>query len=454
MATKSAAHRIALGLVWLAVFSGFFVIREPAPVDALMIGLIVLLPVIGLTAVNSAHLTYLVLWSAVMGTGLIAVMFSAYDWTLAATHMAISVYLVVASFVVAAFVARNPNEHATLIFRASVAAALVAATTGAVGYFDLVPGAKSFFTVHLRAAGSFKDPNVYAPFLIPPFLYLLNEALTRKPTRAALALAGMAVIGAGLLLSFSRGAWANLAVAVTVYGVLSFVTVRTDEQRLKLIAIAIASAALLAAMLALAYTSDAFLTLFEQRASFSQSYDQGPEGRFGGQAKALQVVLENPLGFGALQFGGFVHAEQPHNIYISQFLNGGWIGGSLYVVLIVASLAYGLRAVLRREWSSRTLLVVYACFAGLVVEGFVVETDHWRTFYLVLGMLWGLVFPAPIAIAEIAAPRLPLSLATMPPTPPTRAARIIGVAPVDGMPPIKPKTRRRQAKRQAKIVMM
>mgnify|MGYP002682727202 CR=1 FL=1 len=48
-ASKSAAHRIALAIVWLTVASGFFVFSEPAPFDALTMGLIVLLPVIGLT---------------------------------------------------------------------------------------------------------------------------------------------------------------------------------------------------------------------------------------------------------------------------------------------------------------------------------------------------------------------------------------------------------------------
>ena len=33
---KSAVHTLALGLVWLTMFSGFFVAFEPAPFDALL----------------------------------------------------------------------------------------------------------------------------------------------------------------------------------------------------------------------------------------------------------------------------------------------------------------------------------------------------------------------------------------------------------------------------------
>ena len=40
---KSPVHRIALMMVWLTIFSGFFVVFEPAPFDAFLIGLILLL---------------------------------------------------------------------------------------------------------------------------------------------------------------------------------------------------------------------------------------------------------------------------------------------------------------------------------------------------------------------------------------------------------------------------
>ncbi len=46
---KSAVHRIALALVWITIASSAVVFSEPAPVDALTMGLLVLLPVIGLT---------------------------------------------------------------------------------------------------------------------------------------------------------------------------------------------------------------------------------------------------------------------------------------------------------------------------------------------------------------------------------------------------------------------
>ena len=171
-------------------------------------------------------------------------------------------------------------------------------------------------------------------------------------------------------------------------------TARTDWQRVKLVGLALGGVGLAVVLVALAIESDIFARLFTERASLTQSYDEGPEGRFGGQIKAWGHHPRKPFGLGALQFGGILHPEQPHNVYLSQFLNSGWLGGLAYLVIVVASLALGLGAVLKRHWPSRLLLAVFAAFVGLAVEGLVVETDHWRNFYLVLGVLWGLVFPS------------------------------------------------------------
>jgi len=36
------------------------------------------------------------------------------------------------------------------------------------------------------------------------------------------------------------------------------------------------------------------------------------------------------------------------------------------------------------------MIVTFATFFGEVAEGFVIDTDHWRHFFLLLGMVWGL----------------------------------------------------------------
>jgi O-antigen ligase len=450
-------HVISLALVWLAVFTSGFVSFEPAPTDALMLGLVVLLPVVGLTAIRPAHLVFLMLWLAIVALGLVGIGLAVRPEQ-AMEYMAVSLYLVLASFVIAAFVARRPVEHVQLIFRALVAGAVIASVLGIVGYFDAIPGAKELFTRHDRASGLFKDPNVLAPFLVVPLLYIMHEMLARPLHRSLLLLAVGAVISLALLLTFSRGGWVNMAVAVVTYAYLAFVTAGTDRTRLKLVAVAALAAMMGILLLGAALESDKVADLFSQRVSLSQSYDEGPEGRFGGQLKAIALALDHPFGIGALQFGEIHHPEHPHNVYISMFLAGGWLGGLLYIVLIGATLVVGLKAVLRQRWSSPWLLVAYAALVGLVVEGIVVETDHWRVFHLVMGLVWGMAFASPAAArtARLIGPARS-GLRALPYRRMRRPARIVGLTvPVPStivLAGARARTRpRRRPKRPARIV--
>ena len=68
----------------------------------------------------------------------------------------------------------------------------------------------------------------------------------------------------------------------------------------------------------------------------------------------------------------------------------GWIGGMAYIMLLLATLWIGLRTVLVRTPWQPYLISAFAAFVGEVLEGFVIDTDHWRHFFLLLGMIWGL----------------------------------------------------------------
>jgi O-antigen ligase len=451
-------HVLSLVLVWLTIASGAFVAVEPAPADLLTMGLIVLLPAVGLCAISPAHLAYLVLWLVVTAAGFVAAG-AAEEVGTAAMHMAVSLYLCLASFVIAAFVARRPESHARIVFNAYATAAVVVAMAGVVGYLDLLPGIKGSLTVHSRASAGFKDPNVYSAFLVPPLVYLLHRAIFARALKVLVPAAGLAMLSLALLVSFSRGAWVNAAVAVLVYGWLSLIVAGTNRQRLKLVLLGAFGIAVSALLIAAALEIDAVAKLFEQRASLDQGYDQGPEGRFGGQLKAWGYIIDNPLGIGALQFGGILHSEQPHNVYLSMLLYTGWVGGLVYILLIGLTLAWGLSAVLRRQWTSPLLVVAYAAFVGLVVEGFVIDTDHWRHFYLVMGMVWGLTLIAPrLSAAPAVVPARARSARLVVAGRPRRGPRIIGRAP-QMLPPgllmREPSRRRRRSrtlKRKPRIV--
>jgi O-antigen ligase len=376
--------------VFLAIAASGVVFSEPAPVDLLMIGLVVLLPVLALQRTAPGMVMQFLLWLG-CGAGALVASSVSLDVGESARHTAISFYLYLAFLVLAAFVALKPDRHARVILGAWVLAALVAGGAGLAGYFQLAPGAYDLFTRYGRAAGTFKDPNVLGPFLVPAVLYLAHRLVYREARWPIADLAGLGVLVGAVLLSFSRGAWFNLAAALAVYGALTLVVVGTSAARARLMLLAAIGAVLAVAAVIAALQVDGVAQLLTERFALTQKYDVGPEGRFGGQAKAMGLILDNPLGIGAKQFSEHYHPEDVHNVYLSMFLNTGWLGGLLYIAAVAMTLAAGCRHVLKGTPTRPLFLIVLAAFVGNVLEGFIIDTDHWRHFYVLLSLLWGLM---------------------------------------------------------------
>ncbi len=387
---KSAVHRIALALVALTIGSGAVVMSEPAPIDALTLLLVVGLPIIGLVSIRPALVVFLSSMLVLAGCAFFASTLAT-DVAQAATHTAVSLYLYLAAFTFAAFVARNPVAHTRLILDAYQVAALLASVIGIVGYFDIVPGAGELFTKFGRATGPFKDPNVFGAFLVLAVIYELHQAVTKRGLSCLVNFAGLGLLMFAVLLSMSRGAWAATGLAVLIYGYLSFVTAKRNIERVKILGLATAGLLSAALIVTAALQVDAVSKLLEERAALTNSYDEGPDGRFGGHEKAQELILQHPIGIGALEFANRYHSEDVHNVYLSMFLNTGWLGGMMYLTIIGMSLIYGLRHAFKHTASQPLFIVAFSALVAMVLLGSLIDTDHWRHFYLLMGLVWGMM---------------------------------------------------------------
>lgn len=388
--TRSLAHWLSLVAVWLAVASSGIVFAEPAPVDLLTMGLIILLPTVGLVAITTPLVWFLAAWLLVAACGFWA-SGSASDMHGSTVFTAISLYLYVAAFVFAAFIAKNPVAHTTLILNAWLAAALVAAMAALAGYFNAFPGAYDLFTKFGRAAGTFKDPNVFGPFVVAPLLYMLHLIVSRPLPKTLLPMLAAGILALALLLSFSRGAWINLALSVGVFGYLAFAFAASAGQRARITVFLLTGVAVLSTIIAVAVQFESISSLLSERAQLTQSYDVGPEGRFGGQAKAMGLILEHPEGLGGKEFAANYHHEEPHNVYLNMFLNAGWLGGFMFIVMVASTVGLGLRHLLFATQARPLFIVVFSAFLATALQGFIIDSDHWRHFYLLMGMQWGLM---------------------------------------------------------------
>ena len=378
-------ERLLLVVLYVTVLASSVAFIEPSPHDALMAVLAVACLIAGVRFERSfaLPLVLLLIWNV---CGTIALINSIGDVkSVQATVTA--AYLAVAAMLFACILAQDTMRRVVVMRAAYVLTATIISLCGVAGYLHLFPGAAELFAPFGRALGAFKDPNVFGPFLIWPALIVIERMMTRRIGVIDLAIVGALLLG--LLLSFSRGAWFHFAVSCAVMLAFAVLVAPNTAVRLRIVVLSVVGVFALAALLAVLLSFDAIGGFFFERAHLIQDYDVGQTGRFGLQELALATMLEYPGGLGPEEFAR-LHGLQPHNVYLQVFMVSGWIGGFSYILLLLSTLWVGLRSILvRTPWQAYTI-VTFATFFGEVAEGFVIDSDHWRLFYLLLGMVWGL----------------------------------------------------------------
>ena len=104
----------------------------------------------------------------------------------------------------------------------------------------------------------------------------------------------------------------------------------------------------------------------------------------------MLLSLDHPFGIGPLQFR-HIFPEDPHNAYLNAFMSGGWLSGFAYLTFTAVTLVAGFRAVFfATPWRPRLhrRLRAFVCVVG---ESFIIDSDHWRHYLLLLGVTWGLM---------------------------------------------------------------
>ena len=383
--TVAFRERLLLVVLFITVLASSVAFIEPSPHDGLMGVLALACLAAGIKFERHIALLFLLLliWNV---AGLLSLL-NVPGQEATVQYAATSIYLGLAAVLFAALFAHNTTARIVTVRTAYILTATIISLAGVAGYFSLFPLAHDLFAPFDRALGAFKDPNVFGPFLIWPALVVLERMLTRRVRPADALIIGILLFG--LLLSFSRGAWLHYVVSCTVMVLLAFLTAQTDGVRLRIFALSAIGIAALAALLAISLSFSSVADMFRERAQLLQPYDIGSGGRFRLQELAIGAVLNFPNGMGPFEFSR-VHGLQQHNVYLQAFLVYGWTGGIAYITLLAATFLTALRTVFVRTPWQPYLICAFATFVGEVLEGFVIDTDHWRHFFLLLGMIWGL----------------------------------------------------------------
>ena len=378
-------------LVWLAAASVAIVFIEPSPYELVTLTAAVLFFATGLRLrlVFMPLILLLVLLNVGYSIGAIPLygQSDVFNWIMTSWYMALTVIFF------AMVLAEDTLARLDMLRRGLVVGAMIASLSGIAGYFHLVPGGYDLLTLYERARGTFKDPNVFAAFLILPALFALQRVVTERFGKAFRSAIAFGIMSLAILLAFSRAAWGGLILTSAFMLALMVLTSPSRAERSRIVVITVVAVLAAALLLAVLLSFDSVAEMFRQRASFDQSYDEGRFGRFGRHVLGAAMALDLPFGIGPLQFHHYF-PEDTHNSYLNAFMSGGWLSGICYPALIFTTVILGFRHLFVRVPWQRTYLAIFSAFLGTVGESFIIDTDHWRHFWMMLGAMWGMIAAA------------------------------------------------------------
>ncbi|MTI46178.1 O-antigen ligase domain-containing protein [Roseibium hamelinense] len=380
------ASSLGNAVLWLAAFSSGFVIREPAPYELFMVGVLFIWLLCGLKL--RPEFGPLIICMMLYSAGGIAAVPLADNLGDAALYIAVTAFLAATSIFFAAVICQDPRRYKP-IQNGYVLSSLFVALAGIIGYFQLLPGT-DYFTLYDRARGTFQDPNVFGPFLALPTVLFVRRLLTENLSRNLMTLVVLPILILGIFLSFSRGAWMVVSVATIIVYLLAFLTDRNPMHRFRMLVLAVLGCVGLMALLAAALSIGTVADMFEQRARLVQDYDSDRLGRFARYVLGFEMVMERPFGLGPLQFNKYF-PEDEHNVYLKGFTTYGWLGGVTFLVFTLWTMRKLAPLVFKmRPWTP-FVQCLFAVMVAHALLGLIIDTDHWRHVFMMYGVAWGFI---------------------------------------------------------------
>jgi hypothetical protein len=374
-------------LVWLAGASVAIVFIEPSPYE-----LVTALAVVAFFATGlRLRLLFMppLLLLALINIGYSISAIPMFDNSIIASWIATSWYMALTVIFLAMVISEDTMARLDMLRRGLIVGAMIASLAAIAGYFNLIPGGYDLLTLYGRGRGTFKDPNVLGAFLVLPSLLVLQNVVTARLGKALRSMVAFGVMALAILLAFSRAAWGQLILTAVFMLALMVMTSRSNTERSRIVVSTIVAGLAAVLLVAVLLSFSSVADMFQQRASFDQSYDEGRFGRFGRHILGAEMALDLPFGIGPLQFHSYF-PEDTHNSYLNAFMSGGWLSGVCYPALVFLTVIFGFRHIFIRMPWQRTYLAVFAAFLGTVGESFIIDTDHWRHFFMMLGVMWGL----------------------------------------------------------------
>jgi hypothetical protein len=365
---------------YVSILAMNYTLMRPSPVDLLyVLAFILTLALLTMTAKPSVTARFLVI-------SILALSWLGASALATLPHMSedgvifelISKTFAISIGITAAFVAMSwTKRHFELFMMVYIVSAAFGSLLGSAGFVLQ----HELLTWDGRAKGLIDDPNMYGTFLLPGAMFCAYFFCHGK--HRVLMMGALAVIMLGVLLCFSR-----IAVVATILCLLAYFIVHYRKQpaRIFMVLGLLVVAGVIIFGIAGAVSGE-FMEKLLDRLTFAKSYDLGEQGRYARYFAVIPMSLENPLGLGLMQLDK-IFPEPIHNIWLSSFVNYGWIGGFSWIALVAGTLIITIWNF--RQFQCEISVVLLISFIGVVMGATLHEGEHWRQMWLTMGLVWGL----------------------------------------------------------------
>ena len=379
-------------LLTCCVFGAFatssIVMVEPAPCDLLFVLTACLALITGHApiakrsgiAVLIAALAFLV-----VSTGS---MMLAYKVGSTVRFQGITIYVLLCFCTITALIERYGVGFLRVAWAGLFCTLVLTCAIGLLAHYRLLPNSQMFFRDDsgLRIKSTFKDPNVFGPFLAMGATVLFGEMLRhRKIGMVRLAAFGMCCYL--LLLSFSRGAWISFAASMSVFVALLLTMMQQRVLLVRMARLGVVFGLIGVPVLAWLLVQTDLFSYLESRLSL-QSYDSE---RFDSQARALDLATVEFFGIGPGQWVDTRFGIATHNLYLRVLTETGWLGLATFGAFVCACLVAGWQGLRRNSPYAIWYVGGIAILAGTLLESVVIDTLHWRHFFWFLALPVGLL---------------------------------------------------------------
>jgi O-antigen ligase len=387
-ATEEPSRLVAIALL-VQVASSSVVMMEPAVCDVLFLPTFVLTVITGqlMSPTRLPRLFVVGLLMFVLANYASVLATRTYGHTEPLFYMVVTIYLLVYTTYMALFLGKFGGSGMRIVRDGYQIAAVIAAGIGVLASLHVLPNSEIFFrdASMVRVQSTFKDPNVFGPFLIGALLMSLPPLIrSRRFVARHLIVIGLCLTG--VTLAGSRGAYVHFVVSIVVYLALEFLIIGNARANRRLVVGMVSVAPVLAvAVLFLLVKTDIGPYLLDRLTL--QAYDQQ---RFSNQWTAFSLAQEYPFGIGPGAYTSPRFLQDVHNLYLKVLVENGVLGLVGLLFMVAASLFYGLAGVFRRGPNAGMQAALVAVLAGIMVESIVISSIHWRHFFLFMGLPIGL----------------------------------------------------------------